>query len=83
MKENIQKDVQQTMIYLCQKTPEKECTGFSYMVPKNMRDAKTTDDFKNKLKEWICEKIHRSFNYIVIKIDKETFIDLSEYSLFA
>ena len=49
---------------LCQKTPEK-CTGFSYigpklfnMVPKNVKDAKTTDDFKNKLKKWIWENIH-------------------------
>ena len=45
--------------------PRKKCIGFSYigpklynMVPKNVKDAKTTDDFKNKLKEWICEKIH-------------------------
>ena len=64
MKENIQKDVQQTMIYLCQK-PLKKCTGFSYfgpklynMVPKNIKDAKTIDDFKNRLKEWTWEKIH-------------------------
>ena len=45
--------------------PRKKCTGFSYfgpklynMVPKNIKDAKTTDDFKNKLKEWIWENIH-------------------------
>ena len=28
------------------------------MVPKNVKDAKTTDDFKNKLKKWIWENIH-------------------------
>ena len=37
--------------------PRKKCTGFSYigpklynMVPKNIKEAKTADDFKNKLK---------------------------------
>lgn len=45
--------------------PRKKCRGFSYigpklynMVPKNVKDAKTTDDFKNKLKEWIWKEIH-------------------------
>ena len=45
--------------------PRKKCTGFSYigpklynMVPKSVKDAKTTDDFKNKLKGWIWENIH-------------------------
>ena len=45
--------------------PRKKCTGFSYfgpklynLVPKNVKDAKTTDDFKNKLKKWIWENIH-------------------------
>ena len=39
--------------------------GFSYigpklfnMVPKNVKDAKTTDDFKNKQKKWTWENIH-------------------------
>ena len=45
--------------------PRKNCVGFSYigpklfnMVPKKVKDTKTTDDFKNKLKEWIWEAIH-------------------------
>ena len=45
--------------------PRKKCTGFSYigpklynMVPKSVKDAKTTDDFKSKLKGWIWENIH-------------------------
>ena len=45
--------------------PRKKCTGFSYigpklynMVPKKVKDAKTTDDFKNKLKGWIWEYIY-------------------------
>ena len=39
--------------------------GFSYIGPKlfnmllkNVKDANTTDDFKNKLKKWIWEDIH-------------------------
>ena len=46
-------------------TPRKNSPGFSYigsklcnMVPKSIKDAKTTDDFKNKLKGWIWENIH-------------------------
>ena len=65
MKENIQKDVQQIMIYFCQKTPEKKMYRFLLLWTKaiqhgtkNIKDAKTTDDFKNKLKEWIWENIH-------------------------
>ena len=57
------------------------CTGFSYigpklynMVPKNIKDAKTIDDFKNKLKGCIWEKNPLIFQ-LVIKIDKEKFID--------
>ena len=45
--------------------PWLKCIGFSCigpklfnMVPKNVKDAKTTDDFKNKLKKWIWENIH-------------------------
>ena len=45
--------------------PRKKCKDFSYfgpklynMVPKYIKEAKTTDDFKIKLKEWIWEKIH-------------------------
>ena len=45
--------------------PRKKCRGFSYigpklynMVPKIVKDAKTTDEFKNKLKGWIWENIH-------------------------
>ena len=38
----------------------KKCTGpkLYNMVPKNTKDAKTTDDFKNKLKGWKWENIH-------------------------
>ena len=43
----------------------KRCTGFSYigpklynMIPKNIKEAKTTDDFKTKLKGWIWKNIH-------------------------
>jgi hypothetical protein len=32
------------------------------MLPKNVKDAKTTDDFKNKLKKWTWDDIHWSFN---------------------
>ena len=39
--------------------------GFSYigpklynMIPKNINEAKTTDDFKTQLKEWIWKNIH-------------------------
>jgi hypothetical protein len=46
------------------------------MVPKNVKDAKTTDDFKNKLKEWIHMGKHPLIFQLAIKIDKETFIDL-------
>ena len=28
------------------------------MLPKNVKDAKTTDDFKTKLKKWIWDDIH-------------------------
>ena len=45
--------------------PRLKCIGFSYigpklfnMLPKNVKDAKTTDDFKNKLKKWIWDDIH-------------------------
>ena len=48
--------------------PEKpwlKCIGFSYigpklfnMLPKNVKDAKTTDEFKTKLKKWIWDDIH-------------------------
>ena len=45
--------------------PRLKCIGFSYigpklfnMVPKIVKDAETTDDFKNKLKKWILENIH-------------------------
>ena len=45
--------------------PRKKCTGFSYigpklynMIPKNIKEAKTTDDFKTKLKGWIWKNIH-------------------------
>ena len=42
--------------------PRIKCIGLSdielklfKMVPRNVKDAKTTDDFKNKLKKWIWE----------------------------
>ena len=45
--------------------PRKKCTGFSYigpkqhnMIPKDIKEGKTTDDFKNMLKGWIWENIH-------------------------
>ena len=54
------------MIYLCQKNPEKNVQvspkyfgpKLYNMVPKYIKEAKTMDDFKIKLKEWIWEKIH-------------------------
>ena len=40
--------------------PRKWCTGFSYiepklynMIPKDIKDVKTTDDFKTQQKGWI------------------------------
>ena len=45
--------------------PQKRCTGFSYfgpklynMIPKDIKEAKTTDDFKTQLKGWIWKNIH-------------------------
>ena len=45
--------------------PRKQWTGFSYiglklynMIPKNIKESKTTDDFENKLKGWIWQSIH-------------------------
>ena len=45
--------------------PRLKCIGFSYigpklfnMLPKNVKDAKTTDEFKTKLKKWIWDDIH-------------------------
>ena len=45
--------------------PRKRCTGFSHigpklynMIPENIKEEKTTDNFKIKLKEWIWENIH-------------------------
>ena len=45
--------------------PRKRCTGFSYfgpklynMIPKDIKEAKTTDDFKTQLKGWIWKNIH-------------------------
>ena len=45
--------------------PRKKCTGFSYigpklynMMPKDIKEAKTTDDFKPQLKGWIWKNIH-------------------------
>ena len=43
------------------------------MIPKDTKEAKTTDDFKNKLKGWIYGKT--SINLLTsIKIVKERFI---------
>ena len=43
----------------------KQCTGFSYigrklynMIPKDIKEVKTTDDFKTQLKGWIWKNIH-------------------------
>ena len=65
MKENTQRGVQQIMNYMYQKTPEKQCTGFSYIgpklynvIPKDIKEAKTADDFKDQLKGWIWKNIH-------------------------
>ena len=51
-------------LYLPEKTP-KRCTGFSYigpklynMIPKNIKEAQTTNVFKSLLKEWIWKNIH-------------------------
>ena len=45
--------------------PRKRCTGFSYigpklynMIPKKIKEAKTADEFKDRLKGWIWEDIH-------------------------
>ena len=45
--------------------PRKRCTGFSYigpklynMIPKRIKEAKTADEFKDRLKGWIWEDIH-------------------------
>ena len=45
--------------------PRKKCPGFSYigpklynMIPKDLKEAKATDDFKTKLKGWIWKNIH-------------------------
>ena len=45
--------------------PRNLCTGFSYigpklynMIPKDIKEAKTTDDFKTQLKGWIWKNIH-------------------------
>ena len=45
--------------------PRKRCTGFSYigpklynMIPKGIKEAKTADDFKDRLKGWIWKNIH-------------------------
>ena len=45
--------------------PLKRCTGFSYigpklynMIPKRIKEAKTADEFKDRLKGWIWEDIH-------------------------
>ena len=45
--------------------PRIKCTGFSYLgpklynvIPKETKDAESTDDFKTKLKGWIWKNIH-------------------------
>ena len=45
--------------------PLKRCTGFSYigpklynMIPKNIKEALTTNVFKTLIKEWIWRNIH-------------------------
>jgi hypothetical protein len=45
--------------------PRIKCTGFSYLgpklynaIPKEVKEAKSTDDFKTKLKGWIWKNIH-------------------------
>ena len=45
--------------------PQKRCTGFSYtgpklynMIPKKIKEAKTANEFKDRLKGWIWEDIH-------------------------
>ena len=66
MKENTQREVQQIAkcMYLPLK-PRKRFTGFSYigpklyyMIPKDIKEEKTTDDFKPQLEGWIWKNIH-------------------------
>ena len=45
--------------------PKKNCTGFSYigpklynMIPKNIKEAQSTNLFKTSLKKWIWKNIH-------------------------
>ena len=60
------REVQQTKKFMYPKNPELNvCTGFSYfgpklynVIPKDIKNAKSTDDFKTMLKGWICKNIH-------------------------
>ena len=45
--------------------PRIKCTGFSYLgpklynaIPKEVKEAKSTDEFKTQLKGWIWKNIH-------------------------
>ena len=45
--------------------PRKRCRGFSYIgpklynvIPNDIKEAKTADDFKDQLKGWIWKNIH-------------------------
>ena len=62
--ENTQRGVLQITTYVPKK-PRKRCTGFSYigpklynMIPKKIKEVKTADEFKDRLKGWIWEDIH-------------------------
>ena len=57
------------------KKPKKRCTGFPYigpklynMIPKNIKEAQTTNVFKTLLKKWIWKNIHwyKTFDYYYI-----------------
>ena len=65
MKENTEREVQRITNMYVPENPRKWCTGFSYigpklynMIPKDIKEAKTTDDFKTQLKGWIWKNIH-------------------------
>ena len=61
-----EKHLEKIMKCMYQKKPENVvCTGFSYfgpklynMIPKDIKEEKTTDDFKTQLKGLIWKNIH-------------------------
>ena len=65
MKENTQKRCAANNEVYVQENPRKKRTGFSNigpklynMIPKDIKEAKSIDDFKTKFKKWIWKNIH-------------------------